>query len=132
MVDRNNASGVADSDAYELALLIGLLPQTVNLYPAYNIRQWRYDYRLRLLRLRFRLGLRLWLWLWGCPSLCLFRLLFFPALLEFLFKILAAEKRIKFLVPELVLANSVIKIDSPGLSDFLSHCYTVPAQHINV
>ena len=51
---------------------------------------------------------------------------------EFQFKILAAEKGIKFLVPELVLANSVIKIDSPGLSDFLSHCYTVPAQHINV
>lgn len=42
-------AGVADSDAYELAFLIGLLPQSVNLNPVYHIRQWRYDYRLRLL-----------------------------------------------------------------------------------
>ena len=107
MVDWDNASGITDSYAYELAFLIGLLPQTVNFYTAYNIRQWRYYNRLR------RHGLWHGLWLWGCPSLCLFRLLFFPALFEFLFKILAAEKRIEFLVPELLLADSVIKIDAP-------------------
>lgn len=132
MVDWDNASGITDSYAYELALLISLLPQSVNLYSAYNIRQWRYDYRLRLLWLRLGLCLWLLLRLWRCPCLCLCRLLIFSASLEFQFKILTAEKGIKFLVPELVLANSVIKIDSPGLSDFLSHCYTVPAQHINV
>lgn len=57
MVDWNNATGVADSDADELALLISLLPQSVNLYSTYHIRQRRYDYRLRLLRLGLRFGL---------------------------------------------------------------------------
>ena len=32
MVDWDNASGVTDTDAYELAFLICLLPQTVNRY----------------------------------------------------------------------------------------------------
>lgn len=58
-VDWYDASGAADSDADKLALLIGLLPQSVNLYSTYHIRQWRYDYRIRLLWLR--IGLRLWL-----------------------------------------------------------------------
>ena len=48
MVDWNNASGVADSDADELAFLIGLLSKSVNLYATHYIRQWRYHNRLRL------------------------------------------------------------------------------------
>lgn len=48
MVDWHNAARVTDTDAYKLALLICLLPQTVNFYATYHIRQWRYDYRLRL------------------------------------------------------------------------------------
>ena len=140
MVDWDNASGVADSDAYELALLISLLPQSVNLCTAYNIWQRRYDYRLRLLRLGLWLGLRfglclslrLPLWLLRCTGLCVCRLLIFSASLEFLFKILTAEIRIKFLVPELVLADSIIKIDTPGLPDFLSYGYAIPSQEVNV
>lgn len=49
MVDWHNASGVTDSDADELAFLIGLLLKSVNLYTAYYIRQWRDNNRLRLL-----------------------------------------------------------------------------------
>ena len=58
MVDWHNAARVADTDAYKLALLICLLPQTVNFYATYHIRQWRYDYRLRLLWLRLYLSVR--------------------------------------------------------------------------
>ena len=57
MVDWDNATGVTDTDAYKLALLISLLPRTVNFYTAYNIRQWRYDNRVRLLWIGLRLGL---------------------------------------------------------------------------
>ena len=49
MIDWHNASGVTDSDADELAFLIGLLLKSVNLYTAYYIRQWRDNNRLRLL-----------------------------------------------------------------------------------
>ncbi len=49
MGKRHNASGFTYSDADELALLIRLLPELVNLHPTYNIRQWRYDNRLRQL-----------------------------------------------------------------------------------
>ena len=49
MIDWHNASGVTDSDADELAFLIGLLLKSVNLYAAYYIRQWRDNNRLRLL-----------------------------------------------------------------------------------
>lgn len=38
MVDWNNASWVADSDADELAFLIGLLSKSVNLYATHTIR----------------------------------------------------------------------------------------------
>ena len=54
-----NTSRLTYPDAYKLAFLIGLLPQSVNLYSTYNIRQWRYDYRLRLLWLMLRLCLSL-------------------------------------------------------------------------
>ena len=49
MGKRHNAFGFTYSDTDELALLIRLLPEFVNFYPTYNIRQWRYDNRLRLL-----------------------------------------------------------------------------------
>lgn len=49
---RYNASRFAHSDTDELALLICLLPELVNLYATYQIRQWRYDNWLRLLWLR--------------------------------------------------------------------------------
>ena len=49
MSKRHNASGFAYSDTDELALLIRLLPEFVNLYSTYYIRQWRYDNRVRLL-----------------------------------------------------------------------------------
>lgn len=38
MVDWNNASWVADSNADELAFLIGLLSKSVNLYATHNLR----------------------------------------------------------------------------------------------
>lgn len=113
MGKRHNASRFAYSDTDEPALLKGLLPEFVNLYATYHIRQWRYDNRLRLLWLQLGLCLWLLLRLWRCPCLCLCRLLIFSTSLEFQFKILAAEKGAKFLVPEFLLANPIIKIGAP-------------------
>ncbi len=108
-----NTTRFTDSDADELTFLIGLLFEPVNLYAAHHIRQWRDDNRFRLLCLRLRLPLRLRLRLRWCPGLSLCLSLFLSPSLEFQLKILAAEKGVKFLVPEFLLANSIIEIDAP-------------------
>lgn len=109
MCEWHNPSRFANADAYELTFLRLLLSQSVNLCTAYGVGQWRYDNRIGLLRhgLPLLSGLCRW------PGLSLCRLLFFSPCLEFLFKILTAEKRVKFLIPEFMPANSIIKVDAP-------------------
>lgn len=109
MGKRHNASRLAYSDTDELALLIRLLPEWVNPYASYHIRQWRYDNRLRLFWLELRLPLRLRLW--RCPGLCRCRLLFFPTSLEFQFKILATKKGV---------TDAACRLHNRGLNDLSS------------
>ena len=80
--------------------------------------------RLRLLWFRLWLPLRFRLWCGSWLSLC--HLLFFSAILEFQFKVLAAEKGIEFPVPEFMPACAVIQIRFPWLSGFFLDRYTLP------
>ena len=48
-------------------------------------------------------------------------MLIFSASLEFQFKILTAEKGIKFLIPEFLLANAVIEINAPDFGSGRKH-----------